>query len=385
MEMARILIADDEEDLVGMLAYHLKKRGYQIFTSSSGSRAWETIESEKPHLVILDLMMPELDGWEVCRLIRRSRLNEIRRMGILMLTARAMEEDRVYGLEIGADDYLTKPFSMAELILRVEKILRNSKENLEFAREKERFRFEMKSGRDHLRMLAHDLKGPLISMGASAKLLLRRDPQGDSLSPLKSIYINSVQLTQWVEEMSKAGQAALSDSKPEMEEIEIGGLVKRTLDLQAGLARDKDIELTFRSSPDHPAVRGNEMLLERAFSNLISNALKYTPRRGKVTVSVASYLGREEKGVVEVSVEDTGPGIHGEEIEKIFVPFYRGRNVSDKEGLGLGLAMVKEVAELHGGRILVHSEPNQGAIFSFLLPIHHRSGMEVKGKKEAEL
>ena len=119
---AKVLIADDERDLVAMLAYNLRKKGYQSLTAYNGFEAWEKIESERPDVIILDLMMPELDGWELCRLVRRSQTKEINDMGILMLTARAMPEDRVYGLEIGADDYLTKPFSLSELILRVEKL-----------------------------------------------------------------------------------------------------------------------------------------------------------------------------------------------------------------------------------------------------------------------
>ncbi|HUL37416.1 MAG TPA: response regulator, partial [Thermodesulfobacteriota bacterium] len=109
MAGVKILIVDDEKDLVEMLAYNLGKKGYKAIKAYDGYEAWQKIESEEPDLLILDLMMPNLDGWELCRLVRRSQNKAVKEIGILMLTARAVPEDRVYGLEIGADDYLTKP------------------------------------------------------------------------------------------------------------------------------------------------------------------------------------------------------------------------------------------------------------------------------------
>jgi 3',5'-nucleoside bisphosphate phosphatase len=119
----KIMIVDDEKDLVDLVAYNLKGKGYQTLRAYNGFEAWEKIQSERPEVMILDLMMPDLDGWELCRIIRRYDDEAIRGISILMLSARAMPEDRVHGLQIGADDYLTKPFSVDELILRVEKLI----------------------------------------------------------------------------------------------------------------------------------------------------------------------------------------------------------------------------------------------------------------------
>ena len=115
---AKILIVDDERDLVEMLAFALQKKEYQTIRAYDGPEAWRKIQTEKPDLIILDLMLPDLDGWEICRMIRRDERKEIRETAILMLSARALTTDRIYGLELGADDYLTKPFSLAELGIR---------------------------------------------------------------------------------------------------------------------------------------------------------------------------------------------------------------------------------------------------------------------------
>lgn len=119
--MAKILVVDDEASIVTMLAYNLKKEGYDVVTAEDGEVALEKFESEKPDLLLLDIMMPKMDGYEVCRKIR-----EKSNVPIIMLTARADEVDKVVGLEMGADDYVTKPFGNRELIARVKANLRGS-------------------------------------------------------------------------------------------------------------------------------------------------------------------------------------------------------------------------------------------------------------------
>lgn len=119
--MAKILVVDDEDSIVTMLAYNLKKEGYDVVTAEDGEVALEKFESEKPDLLLLDIMMPKMDGYEVCRKIR-----EKSNVPIIMLTARADEVDKVVGLEMGADDYVTKPFGNRELIARVKANLRRS-------------------------------------------------------------------------------------------------------------------------------------------------------------------------------------------------------------------------------------------------------------------
>ena len=198
----KILIADDERDLVEMLAYNLKKKGYQTTAAYDGFEAWEKIETEKPDLMILDLMMPDLDGWELCRLIRRSQKEEVREVGILMLTARAMPEDRVYGLEIGADDYLTKPFSLNELVLRVEKLIEKKRAVCRLKEQMESFHSSIQKKETDLKKVVHDLKNPLLSMGASAKRMLRRNQNEEELKILKNIYDSSLHLTRWIDDSS---------------------------------------------------------------------------------------------------------------------------------------------------------------------------------------
>jgi signal transduction histidine kinase len=375
----KILIVDDEKDLVDLVAYNLKGKGYQTLRAYNGFEAWEKIQSEKPEVMILDLMMPELDGWELCRIIRRHDNEAIRGISILMLSARAMPEDRIHGLQIGADDYLTKPFSVNELILRVEKLMEKKKLMGNLRGEMELLRSTTQEKEASLRNVVHDLKNPLISVGASAKRMLRKKQTDEDLKILRIIYDNSIRLTRWVDEALLPAGLSSQEIKEEMKDVLIQSVVERAVDFIKDAAAEKRIEVRFSASPCIPRIHCHEDWILRAIENLLANALKYTPEGGRVEVTVTSYLEWKEGGVVEICVKDTGIGILEEEIGKIFEPFYRGKNARTKPGIGLGLSFVKEAAELHGGKVLVLSEPAKGSIFSILLPVgDKRKGKEVE-------
>jgi signal transduction histidine kinase/predicted metal-dependent phosphoesterase TrpH len=363
----KVLIVDDERDLVAMLAYNLDKKGYQISTAYNGFEAWEKIESEKPDLLILDLMMPDLDGWEVCRLVRQSQTKEINDIGILMLTARAMPEDRVYGLQIGADDYLTKPFSLNELILRVEKLASKRTSAHRLKQEMECLQSSMHRKETDLRRIVHDLRNPLLSIGASAKRMLRRSQNEEELKILGMIYDSSVRLTGWIDDT-----LSYNKLEGEIKEVDIQRLIQEVVNLLKETSEEKKIEISFDSSASIPRIFCHEQLMFRTIENLLNNAIKYTPHGGKVDVTVTPYLQWRGGGFVEISIKDTGVGILEDEIDRIFEPFYRGRNDSGQAGAGLGLSLAKQAVEIHGGKILVQSEPRKGSTFSVLLPVNSK-------------
>lgn len=376
--VAKILIVEDERDLVEILTSTLHKRGYETFVAYDGTEAWKKTQSEKPDLLILDLMLPELDGWEICRMVRRDESQEIREIGILMLSARAQVEDRIRGLELGADDYLTKPFSLGELLVRVEKILKKRQAISGLFAEVNQLWRKMQEQEVGLRKVIHDLKTPLISMGASAKLMMRRNPQEESLDFLRSIYENSLRLTRWLEEILLFSDSPFKGMIGEMEEVEIQTLVRTSVDLLRAAGREKRIEIEFRSNSNLPTVFCNERWMQRALENLLSNALKYTPEEGKVEVAVSLSAEGES---VEIIIKDNGIGIFPEDLPQIFEPFQRGRNAYGEKGIGLGLSLVKEVVDLHGGKILVESKPQKGSTFSIVLPV--RKNVRRKGGEKA--
>jgi signal transduction histidine kinase/predicted metal-dependent phosphoesterase TrpH len=365
----KILIADDEKDLVELIVYHLTTKGYSVVTAFNGLEAWEKIQTEKPDAIVLDLMMPDLDGWDLCQMIRRSENKEIKAMGILILSARAMAEDRVYGLEIGADDYLTKPFSMEELVLRVEKLAEKRINVAQFQKELESLHSFIEEKKSNLRRVVHDLKSPLISIGFSAKRLMRRNLNEETSSGLETIFNNSLQLTRWIDKTLLSDNREPLRPQEEMEEVDLRSLISKTIDLLKEVALEKKIEIEVSLPQTVPKILCQESMMLRALVNLLSNALKFTPPHGQIVISAVPYFKRLGTGVLEISFKDSGIGIHEEDQQKIFLPYYRGKNVHGEEGKGLGLSFVKEVVDLHGGKILVQSTPNGGSLFSILLPV----------------
>jgi len=364
---SKILISDDERDLVEMLAFSLGRRGYEITRAYDGLEAWDRVKAKRFDLLILDLMMPGLDGLEVCRFIRKSDDPQIRETPVLTLSARAMAEDRVRGLEMGAEDYITKPFSLKELMLRIEKLLNQRQAFASLKSDLAQLQRQTREQEERVCKIVHDLKTPLVSMGASAKLLMKPREKDETLEMLRGIYENSHRMDQRLEEILLSSS---SKKKILMKEISLPLLVARLRESFQALAREKMIEMKFHPFPAFPALRGDERWLERALENLLGNALKYTPEGGRVEVG-GSMIPEEEK--MEIWVEDNGRGILPEEIQRIFHPFQRGSNAHDEPGMGLGLSLVKEVVDLHGGGSPGSQRTGKGKRFFPLLSLHDRS------------
>ena len=369
---SKILISDDERDLVEMLAFSLGRRGYEIARAYDGLEAWERVKEEKFDLLILDLMMPGLDGWEVCRFIRKSEDAQIRETPILILSARATAEDRVRGLEMGAEDYITKPFSLTELTLRVEKLLNQRQAFAAMRSDLAHLQRQTREQEERVCKIVHDLKTPLVSMGASAKLLMKPREKDETLEMLRGIYENSRRLNQRLEEILLFPSSFFSEGRVLMKEINLPLLMANLRESFQPLAREKMIEMKFHSFPDFPPLWADERWLERAFENLLGNALKYTPEGGRVEVGGAMIPGEEK---MEIWIQDNGRSIPPEEIQKIFRPFQRGSNALSEPGMGVGLSLVKEVVDLHGGEIRVRSEQPKGTTFSIILPVRHISDL----------
>jgi two-component system phosphate regulon sensor histidine kinase PhoR len=218
-----------------------------------------------------------------------------------------------------------------------------------------------------LKRVVHDLKNPLLSMGASAKRMLRRSQSEEDLSILRNIYDNSVRLTGWIDDTLSPDRSEI-----EVKRVDIQLMIQQAIHLLKETREAKNIEVHFDPSPSAPHIFCHEQLIFRTIENLLNNALKYTPRGGRIDITITPYLQWKEGGFVEISIKDTGIGILDDEIDRIFEPFYRGRNNSGQAGAGLGLSFAKQTVELHGGKILVQSEPLKGSIFSILLPVKSR-------------
>lgn len=367
---ATILVVDDNEANRALARAALEDEGYRVVLATGGAMGIELFREHAPDAVVLDVRMPEIDGFAACEKIRA--LPEGADTPVLFLTALRDIDTFDRALRIGADDFLTKPIRPAELVVRVQTALKLRRLGAEL---REHYSLLKQQRDDMLRLqlqkerlmafVVHDLKNPVNSMDLHAQLLLR-DAQlsAKAASSATQIRAEARQLTRMILnllDLSKADEGKLS---PNMTKVHVSSLVNVVLGELEVSAAARRVRLESRISIDH--VRADEDLLQRTLANLLENAIRHAPESSAVTVA-ASKMGTH----IEFRVADAGPGIPPQLRESVFDPFVQVTGVptgqTTRGGRGLGLAFVKLAVEAHGGRIWVE-DGAPGAVFCARFP-----------------
>ncbi len=344
-----ILIVEDDQDCAELLCFHLQKENYQTKIARNGEEAINAVQYQTPDVVLLDIMLPELNGWEVCRILRESSKGKC--LPIIMLTALSDEEARIKGLSLGADDYISKPYSMKELLLKVRKHI-DQQQTLRQLQARER---ELDTA---LRYVIHELLNSLNTIGGYSSLALRKDIGNKFMRTINSAAAHAESLLRDASLLSRLenrGEPLRSES------IQIGSLVEEVVELFGDAAKKSNIEIVIVNST-MSSVWGNRTALRQVLINLLSNAIKYNRDRGKVWI----YFGISAEQI-DVSVKDEGCGILCDELPRIFDKFYRASGSEGRKGAGLGLYIVKLLAESMGGKITVVSNQGIGSTFTLSL------------------
>lgn len=369
----KVLVVDDEEKNIKLLKGILLSENYEIFGALNGKEALKIIADTFPDLILLDVMMPGLDGFEVSRRLKQDEKTRI--IPILMVTALREKEHRVKAMEAGADDFLSKPIDQTELLIRVKSLLRiksyhddllNSYREIAEKNEKLQELERTKEGLTH--MIIHDLNNPLSAISMNLELILM-EKQGLSESQSQKIE-NCMNCTR---DINRLIQGLLDIHKMEEGKLELdkkesnlAELIDEVLEQFKATAETKQISLSFHTHRDIPSIQIDRELIKRVIANLLNNSIRHTPAGGKIEV-IIDFL--PQKGGLCVSVTDNGDGLAPEYHQKIFEKFEQvglkqeGVNVGSS---GLGLAFCKMAVEAHGGKIWVESEgKGKGCIFSF--------------------
>jgi signal transduction histidine kinase len=366
---ATILVVDDNEANRALAQSTLEDEGYRVVLASGGTEGIAAFEREHPDCILLDVRMPEVDGFAACEAIRKRPGGD--ETPVVFLTALRDVETFDRALRAGGDDFLTKPIRPAELVLRVQSALTLRRMRVEL---REHYDL-LKHQRDDLlrvqlqkeRLMAfvvHDLKNPVNAMDLHAQVLLRARELPESLrDSVTQIRAEARQLTRLILnllDLSKADEGKLS---PNLSPVDLHGLVADVFGELGANAEARRVGL--RSSLEVGNVRADPDLLRRTLSNLVDNAIRYAPRETVIRVTTA----RLPSGT-EVRVADAGKGIPPELRERVFDPFMQaeGSERSDARGArGLGLTFCKIAVEAHGGRIWVE-DAAPGAVFALRLP-----------------
>ncbi len=346
-----VLLVDDFPDTLALYEAMLTESGHHVRTATSGLEALRKVDEHEPELVLLDVSMPGMDGFEVLR-----RLRERRNGGpaVIMLTAARREPHAIEaGLKEGADAYLTKPIDSRELLARVRAAL----ETFRLKRLLEAQR------RDHIAMLVHDLRHPLSSLGLLAEVLDADDlPAEDRESAVAQMRGLCREMARLVDGVLVASRLEAGVFTVEPRATSLRSIVQPMLAVFTPVATRRRVVLEFDGSLDLE-IYADPQKLRQALDNLLANALKLTPRGGRVRVRVTQHRGET---VFEIS--DSGPGVAPQERETIFDRYHQGSHGRAAGGAGLGLAIARGIAEAHHGTISVTTGDLGGAAFKIVLP-----------------
>ena len=340
----RLLIVDDVPDNLFLVRTILEEEGYEIITSSNGQDALKIIESEPIDLILLDVMMPKMDGYEVTRRIRA--MGDLPFIPILLITAYD-RANAVKGLDLGADEFIRKPIEADELLARVRSLLR-LKHSIA-----ERDRID-RQRQDFVSRLTHDLRTPLVA--ADRMLGLLQDGVLGEISPqigeaLTIMGRSNRNLLEMVNKLLDVYRYESGSKTINLQPLNLRELLEQVVEELKPIAISKNLEL-IANLEDIGMVKGDRLELLRVFNNLIGNALKFT-ESGSVHVSLKS-----DQSEAIIAIADTGTGVPLEEQPFLFQRFSQGNH--QKQGSGLGLYLSHYIVNAHEGKILVKS-PNQGS------------------------
>lgn len=350
MNKKLILIADDEIDNVILLQKRLKASGFDTIEAYDGNETIEKVFQHNPDLILLDIMMPGKDGYEVLQILRNNE--KTKDIPVIMLTARAEIPDKVKGLELGAEDYVTKPFDYNELLARINSHLQSKKEVEEKIKlEKLAALSTMMEG------VAHEVRNPLVVIGGFTKKLLSMTPEDDPRRPyLEMIQKEAKRLDKMIQDIYEFKIITLNIN----EKVSINKCIEEIIDSYTEICKNNNINIVKELSKEDVMIDMDKKLFSRAIKNIINNSIEAMPDGGELRISTDITDNK-----LFIYIKDTGIGIEEQDLKYIFDPFF----TSKMEGTGLGLTQALKIIQGHKGTLAITSKKNFGttAIISFSL------------------
>lgn len=369
-----ILIVDDDPQNLRLLNLVLSEAGYAVAVATGAAVCFKALEKRRPDLILCDVIMPDIDGYEVCR--RLKALPEYRDIPLIFLSSRIDTEDLLLGFEVGAVDYVTKPFNKSELLARVRTHteLKQARDTiLEYTHQLESLNLQLKAldaEKNHfLGIVAHDLKNPLTTILMSAEMVEER---AERLKPaavaeyMQMIQRNATRIRTIIMNLLDVKRIESGKIAVDLKPFDLRDFATRLIETYHENAERKRIRLVLEAPESPVQLISDENIVFQIGDNLLSNALKYSPADRCVFLKLEN-LGQQ----VCFSVRDQGPGFTASDKLQLFEKFARlsALPTGGESSTGLGLSIVKRLCELLGGGIACESEPGAGAMFTVTLPV----------------
>ena len=370
--IAEILVIDDNVVNVRLLSDILTGMGYDVRKSLNGKVALNSIRISVPDLILLDIRMPEMDGYEVCKILK----SDLKTCDIPIIFISASDDtwDKVKAFQVGGADYITKPFKNAEVLARVKNHLKIRSLQKELTEKNQKLMQVNEELERFTTAVSHDLQQPIQSILGFARLLefsLKEEIKPEEYSYLQSILGAGERMKRLIQDLlvyAKMGQETMT-----VETIDCQYIVEQVQENLASAIAQRDVQIGYASLP---IVRGNEVQLIQLFQNLLNNAIKFTAPQVQPQIQIKAVI-RKEKCLI--SVQDNGIGIPPDEKERVFQVFKRFHDTKQYSGHGIGLATCRKIVENHGGKIWFKSKVDEGTSFYFTLPIPEKNTKSLEG------
>lgn len=362
----KILIVDDVVSNVLLLKILLTNEKFQVCTASNGKQCIEVAQNEHPDLILLDVMMPDLNGFDTAVILKKDPTTQ--EIPIIFLTALNNPNDLVKGFQVGANDFLTKPFNKEELVMRVMHQIQLVAAKRIIVRQNEKLKRTI-SNRDKMySVIAHDLRSPMASIRMVLNLavnVVSPEMVGDEIfGLLDKANRESEETHDLLDNLLKWTKSQTGRLNVVYQDLDLDDIVPGVVDIFKMIAEMKKIDLKYLPAEEKLIVRADNDMIKTIIRNFLSNAVKFTPEGKGIEVFYT-----REGDFARVSVRDHGVGVAPERVETIFHKGETTYGTGGEEGSGLGLQLCQDFARKNGGEAKVESTLGEGSTFSFTIPL----------------
>ena len=362
----KVLIVDDVVSNVLLLKILLANEKFQVCTASNGKDCIEISRKEHPDLILLDVMMPDLNGFDTAVILKKGE--DTKDIPIIFLTALNTPQDLVHGFQVGASDFLTKPFNKEELVMRVTQQISLVAAKRIIEQQNQELRATLNNRDKMYSVIAHDLRSPMASIRMVLNLVVAStspETVGEEIyNLLDQANRESEEVHDLLDNLLKWTKSQTGRLNVVKQELELNDIIPGVVEIFDNIAATKHIKLELKSESDSLKVEADNDMLKTVVRNFLSNAIKFSPADSTIEITMT-----KENEFAKVSVRDHGVGIASDRLDSIFHKGETTYGTGGEEGSGLGLQLCQDFARKNGGDCTVESVEGQGSTFSVLIPL----------------